>query len=109
MRGDGTVKPRTVLFMFCLIGTPAWAPAEGDLDAKPIDPDANARVQEEIAQRSDVVGPPPKLICRRETPTGSHRRITICRTVRQIEDGRDGAETLMEDSRGGSAYVPVNP
>jgi len=101
---------RTLLFIFCLIGMPASAPAD-DPDADTIDPEANARVQKAIEQRSDVVEQPKRsrLICRRETPIGSHRRIKICRSIAQIEDDRDHAERYVRELEATSVNLALPP
>ncbi|MBT8143301.1 MAG: hypothetical protein KJO55_01290 [Gammaproteobacteria bacterium] len=36
-----------------------------------------------------------KVICRTVTPTGSHRKKTICRTVKEIDEDRDSAQDAM--------------
>ena len=99
------MKTRTVVLALCLVGTPAWAPAGGDVDAKPIDPASNQRVQKAIDQRSDDIVRP-KRICTRETPTGSHRRITVCRSVAQIEDERVGAKEYMRQMEHENSRIP---
>ena len=99
------MKTRTVVLALCLVGMPAWAPAGGDVDAKPIDPASNQRVQKAIDQRSDDVVRP-KRICTRETPTGSHRRITVCRSVAQIEDERVGAGEYMRHLEHANSVIP---
>lgn len=35
------------------------------------------------------------LICKEETPTGSHFSREVCRTPEQIEDDRKGADDMM--------------
>jgi hypothetical protein len=35
------------------------------------------------------------LICKEETPTGSHFSHEVCRTPEQIEDDRKGADDMM--------------
>ena len=35
-----------------------------------------------------------KKICKRETPTGSHRTIVTCRTVEEVEKEREAARAL---------------
>jgi len=37
----------------------------------------------------------PTLICKEETPTGSHFSHEVCRTPEQIEDDRKAADDLM--------------
>lgn len=36
-----------------------------------------------------------KVVCRTITPTGSHRKKTICRTVSEIKKDRDSAQDAM--------------
>ena len=76
------MKARTVLFMFCLISTPVWA---ANLEAQPIDPEANARVQKNIKQLhdDDAVIPPPKLICKRVSRGASLISRKVCRPETQ--------------------------
>ncbi len=45
--------------------------------------------------------PKTKKICKRETPTGSHRTIVTCRTIEQVEEDRENARALR--NRPGSA------
>ncbi len=102
---DSTVKRRTVLLALCLMGTPAWAPAGGDIDAVPIEPVSNRRVQRAIDQRSDEMAGR-RVICRRERETGTHISRTVCRTVAQIEDERATVKELLREYEGAT---PVNP
>jgi hypothetical protein len=39
--------------------------------------------------------PAEKLICRRETETGSHRTVKICRTQKQIDTAKEQADRFM--------------
>ena len=38
--------------------------------------------------------PKTKKICKRETPTGSHRTIVTCRTVEEVDKDRETARAL---------------
>ena len=37
----------------------------------------------------------PRMVCRREAPTGSHRKVTRCRTSEQIEKDRNAAQDQL--------------
>ncbi len=41
-----------------------------------------------------------RVICRTIMPTGSHRKRTICRTVRQIKDERQSAQDALRTKQG---------
>lgn len=48
-----------------------------------------------------------RLICRRETPTGSHRPVNICKTVAERRIAKANADDLMRaSSRFGGAEIP---
>jgi len=48
-----------------------------------------------------------RVICRRVTPTGSHRSKTICRTVSEAAVERDAAQETLRKGRG-TSYKPGN-
>ena len=88
------MKWRTALLALCLAGTPAWAPADSEVDAEPIiDPASNQRVQDAIDQRSDGVAQP-KPTCTRIIG-GSYRRTTECGSPTKEE--KAGVESVVGD------------
>ena len=91
-----TAKTPIVMLAFCLLATSGLVAADDDVDAQPIAPASNQRVQEAIDQRSDTIVRP-KVICKRESQVGTHFRHTVCRTISQIEDGRADAEQFLRD------------
>ena len=102
------MKTGAVVLMFCVIAVPAWGTADDDPDGH-IDPESNARVQQEIAKRDDALPRVPKLICHRVRPTGSHRSIKICRTPKQIEDDRAAARDILHDNTAKMEVPPTDP
>ena len=47
-----------------------------------------------------------KVICRQITPTGSHRKKTICRTVKEIRQARDESQDALKSRQGPALQAP---
>lgn len=79
--------------------------------AEPADAEAGSQVEETITnavasrtESSKDAGD--KVICRQIMPTGSHRKKTICRTVKEIRQARDESQDAMRSKQGPSLRPP---
>lgn len=43
-----------------------------------------------------------KVVCRRVAPVGSHRKRTVCKTVRDIDEEREGAQRTIRNRQRGT-------
>ena len=71
-------------------------------DTEELKPEATDDRIEQVAD-----SPKTKKICKRETPTGSHRTIVTCRTVEQVEKDKENARALR--NRPGSTRPAPGP
>ena len=87
------VAPFALLSLCCAM--PAFAAA----------PDAAAEQSAEHADHADEAKPDnTRVVCRRETPTGSIRSKRVCRTVAQVaQDERDAERIRGQQNRVGTS------
>jgi len=72
---------------------PAVEKSSGTVDSETVVSDVVART--ESTEDSDD-----RVICRTITPTGSHRKKTICRTVSDIKQDREAAQDAVRHKQG---------
>ncbi len=69
---------------------------------------AEMRTDEKAAvYNASVMDEGDRVICRRVTPTGSHRSKTICRTVSEANIEREAAQDTLRKGRG-TSFKPGN-
>lgn len=69
---------------------------------------ASAAEAEVLARTESSTDDADRVICRQITPTGSHRKKTICRKVSDIRSDRNSAQDAMRSQQGATISGPGN-
>lgn len=64
---------------------------------------ANMTQEEKVAIHNATAEEEDQVICRREGITGSHKKRTVCRTVKQIQQDQDDARDSMKSATGAAS------
>lgn len=95
-----------VLLAFALAACAPLAPVQEDAPQfTQAEKDSMTTEEKAKIYNESVVDEDDKVICRRYTPTGSHRARTVCRTVKEAEIERQAAQETLRKGRG-TALTP---